>query len=390
MKFKKLTDQALAGKRVLIRVDMNVPVKNGVIGDDTRIRASLASIQHALYNGAAVILMTHLGRPTEGEPKPEDSLAPVAARLGELLNKPVPVVADWQAGLSLNAGDVVMLENVRLNKGEKKNNEDLGRAYAALCDVFVNDAFGTAHRAEASTHAVAKFAPLACAGILLAAELDALGKALEAPARPLVAIVAGSKVSTKLTILEALADKVDQLIVGGGIANTFIAAMGHAIGKSLVEPDLIDTAKKIMADARARGAEIPVPTDVVVAPAFAADAPATIKRVDAVEASDMILDIGPETAQAYAALIAKAGTVVWNGPVGVFEFDAFGKGTETLARAIAASNAFSIAGGGDTLAAVDKYGIEDRVSYISTGGGAFLEFLEGKVLPAVAALEARG
>ena len=390
MQFKKLTEQSLAGKRVLIRVDMNVPVKNGVIGDDTRIRASLPSILHCLKAGASVILMTHLGRPTEGEPKPEDSLAPVARRLSELLAQEVKVLADWQAGIDLKAGDVVMLENVRLNKGEKKNNEELGRAYAGLCDVFVNDAFGTAHRAEASTHAVAQFAPVACAGVLLAAELDALGRALEAPARPLVAIVAGSKVSTKLTILEALADKVDQLIVGGGIANTFLLAEGKNIGKSLAEADLVGEAKKVIEKIRAHGGNVPLPTDVVVAPAFAADAPATIKAVDQVGDDEMILDIGPDTAQRYAALIAKAGTVVWNGPVGVFEFDAFGHGTETLARAIAASPAFSIAGGGDTLAAVDKYGIADDVSYISTGGGAFLEFLEGKQLPAVVALQARG
>ncbi len=389
MKFKKLTDQALAGKRVLIRVDMNVPVKNGVIGDDTRIRASLASIQHALYNGAAVILMTHLGRPTEGEPKPEDSLAPVAARLGELLNKPVPVVADWQAGLSLNAGDVVMLENVRLNKGEKKNNEDLGRAYAALCDVFVNDAFGTAHRAEASTHAVAKFAPLACAGILLAAELDALGKALEAPARPLVAIVAGSKVSTKLTILEALADKVDQLIVGGGIANTFLLAEGKAIGKSLAEAELVGEAQKVIAKIKAHGGAVPLPSDVVVAPEFSENADDTLKPVSEVTKQDMILDIGPQSAQELADIVAKAGTVVWNGPVGVFEFDQFASGTQTLAKAIADSPAFSIAGGGDTLAAIAKFGVTDKISYISTGGGAFLEFLEGKEMPAVAILAER-
>ena len=389
MKFKKLTDQALAGKRVLIRVDMNVPVKNGVIGDDTRIRASLASIQHALYNGAAVILMTHLGRPTEGEPKPEDSLAPVAARLGELLNKPVPVVADWQAGLSLNAGDVVMLENVRLNKGEKKNNEDLGRAYAALCDVFVNDAFGTAHRAEASTHAVAKFAPQACAGTLLAAELDALGKALEAPARPLVAIVAGSKVSTKLTILEALADKVDQLIVGGGIANTFLLAEGKAIGKSLAEAELVGEAQKVIAKIKAHGGAVPLPSDVVVAPEFSENADDTLKPVSEVTKQDMILDIGPQSAQELADIVAKAGTVVWNGPVGVFEFDQFASGTQTLAKAIADSPAFSIAGGGDTLAAIAKFGVTDKISYISTGGGAFLEFLEGKELPAVAILAER-
>ncbi len=389
MKFKKLTDQTLAGQRVLIRVDMNVPVKNGVIGDDTRIRASLASIQHALYNGAAVILMTHLGRPTEGEPKPEDSLAPVAARLGELLGKTVPVVADWQAGLTLNAGDVVMLENVRLNKGEKKNNQDLGRAYASLCDVFVNDAFGTAHRAEASTHAVAQFAPLACAGILLAAELEALGKALEAPARPLVAIVAGSKVSTKLTILESLADKVDQLIVGGGIANTFLLAEGKAIGKSLAEAELVGEAQKVMAKIKAHGGVVPLPIDVVVAPEFSENADDTLKPVSEVTKEDMILDIGPQSAQVLADIIAKAGTVVWNGPVGVFEFDQFASGTQTLAKAIADSPAFSIAGGGDTLAAIAKFGVTDKISYISTGGGAFLEFLEGKELPAVAILAER-
>lgn len=389
MKFKKLTDQTLAGQRVLIRVDMNVPVKNGVIGDDTRIRASLASIQHALYNGAAVILMTHLGRPTEGEPKPEDSLAPVAARLGELLGKTVPVVADWQAGLTLSAGDVVMLENVRLNKGEKKNNQDLGRAYASLCDVFVNDAFGTAHRAEASTHAVAQFAPLACAGILLAAELEALGKALEAPARPLVAIVAGSKVSTKLTILESLADKVDQLIVGGGIANTFLLAEGKAIGKSLAEAELVGEAQKVMAKIKAHGGVVPLPIDVVVAPEFSENADDTLKPVSEVTKEDMILDIGPQSAQVLADIIAKAGTVVWNGPVGVFEFDQFASGTQTLAKAIADSPAFSIAGGGDTLAAIAKFGVTDKISYISTGGGAFLEFLEGKELPAVAILAER-
>jgi phosphoglycerate kinase len=389
MKFKKLTDQTLAGQRVLIRVDMNVPVKNGVIGDDTRIRASLASIQHALYNGASVILMTHLGRPTEGEPKPEDSLAPVAARLGELLGKTVPVVADWQAGLTLNAGDVVMLENVRLNKGEKKNNQDLGRAYASLCDVFVNDAFGTAHRAEASTHAVAQFAPLACAGILLAAELEALGKALEAPARPLVAIVAGSKVSTKLTILESLADKVDQLIVGGGIANTFLLAEGKAIGKSLAEAELVGEAQKVMAKIKAHGGVVPLPIDVVVAPEFSENADDTLKPVSEVTKEDMILDIGPQSAQVLADIIAKAGTVVWNGPVGVFEFDQFASGTQTLAKAIADSPAFSIAGGGDTLAAIAKFGVTDKISYISTGGGAFLEFLEGKELPAVAILADR-
>ncbi|MCG9026613.1 phosphoglycerate kinase [Laribacter hongkongensis] len=389
MQFKKLTEQSLAGKRVLIRVDMNVPVKNGVIGDDTRIRASLPSILHCLKAGASVILMTHLGRPTEGEPRPEDSLAPVARRLSELLAQEVKVIADWQAGIDLKAGDVVMLENVRLNKGEKKNNEDLGRAYAGLCDVFVNDAFGTAHRAEASTHAVAQFAPVACAGVLLAAELDALGRALEAPARPLVAIVAGSKVSTKLTILEALADKVDQLIVGGGIANTFLLAEGKNIGKSLAEADLVGEAKKVIEKIRAHGGDVPLPTDVVVAPEFSENAEDTLKNVADVTRDDMILDIGPDSARVLAEIVAKAGTVVWNGPVGVFEFEQFSHGTRTLAEAIAESKAFSIAGGGDTLSAIAKFGVTDRISYISTGGGAFLEFLEGKELPAVAMLAAR-
>lgn len=389
MQFKKLTDLALAGKRVLIRVDMNVPLKNGVIGDDTRIRASLPSIEHCLKAGASVILMTHLGRPTEGEPQPEDSLAPVAARLSELLGQAVTVAADWQAGLALAAGEVVMLENVRLNKGEKKNNEALGRAYASLCDIFVNDAFGTAHRAEASTHAVAQFAPVACAGILLAAELDALSKALLAPARPLVAIVAGSKVSTKLTILEALADKVDQLIVGGGIANTFLLAEGKTIGKSLAEADLVDDARRVIAKIRARGGDVPLPSDVVCANEFSDTATATLKNVAEVGADDMILDIGPDSAKVLADIVAKAGTVVWNGPVGVFEIEQFSHGTQALGQAIAGSAAFSIAGGGDTLAAIAKYGLTEQISYISTGGGAFLEFLEGKELPAVAMLAAR-
>ncbi|TIC78597.1 phosphoglycerate kinase [Crenobacter intestini] len=389
MQFKKLTEQALAGKRVLIRVDMNVPVKNGVIGDDTRIRASLPSILHCLKAGASVILMTHLGRPTEGEPKPEDSLSPVAARLSELLAQEVKVVADWQDGVELKAGDVVMLENVRLNKGEKKNNEDLGKAYASLCDVFVNDAFGTAHRAEASTHAVARFAPAACAGVLLSAELEALGRALQAPARPLVAIVAGSKVSTKLTILESLADKVDQLIVGGGIANTFLLAEGKNIGKSLAEADLVGEAKKVIEKIRARGGDVPLPTDVVCAPEFSENAEDTLKNVADVTRDDMILDIGPDSAKALADIVAKAGTVVWNGPVGVFEFEQFSHGTRALAEAIAESKAFSIAGGGDTLSAIAKFGVTDKISYISTGGGAFLEFLEGKELPAVAILAER-
>ncbi len=389
MQFKKLTDLPLAGKRVLIRVDMNVPLKNGVIGDDTRIRASLPSIEHCLKAGASVILMTHLGRPTEGEPKPEDSLAPVAARLSELLGQAVTVSDNWQAGLPLAAGDVVMLENVRLNKGEKKNNEALGRAYASLCDIFVNDAFGTAHRAEASTHAVAQFAQVACAGILLAAELDALGKALLAPARPLVAIVAGSKVSTKLTILQSLAKNVDQLIVGGGIANTFMLAAGLPIGKSLAEAGLVEEARAVIAAMKARGAEVPIPTDVVVAKTFAADAPSTVKAATDVADDDLILDIGPQTAKKLADQLLAAGTIVWNGPVGVFEFEAFSHGTQAIARAIAQSSAFSIAGGGDTLAAIAKYGIEKDVGYISTGGGAFLEVLEGKTLPAFEILEKR-
>lgn len=382
MQFKKLTDLDLTGKKVLIRVDMNVPVKAGQIGDDTRIRASLPTIQHCLQAGAGVILMTHLGRPTEGTVAEEDRLAPVALRLGELMGRDVPVIGSW-SGLSVQPGELVMLENIRTNLGEKKNTDELGQRYAALCDVFVNDAFGTAHRAEASTHAVAKFAPIACAGLLMAAELDALGKALANPARPLLAIVAGSKVSTKLTILEALADKVDQLIVGGGIANTFLLAEGNEIGKSLAEPDLIDQAKAVIAKIRARGGDVPLPTDVVVGQKFDANEPAVYKTLADIGPSDMIFDIGPYTASQLAHLIAEAGTIVWNGPVGVFEFDQFGTGTEALAQAIAESKAFSIAGGGDTLAAVAKYNITDKIDYISTGGGAFLEFLEGKTLPAV-------
>ena len=390
MTILRMTDLDLSGKRVLIREDLNVPIdENGRITSEQRITAALPTLKLALEKGAAVMVMSHRGRPTEGEWRPEDSLAPVAARLSELLGIEVPLVRDWVGGVPVEPGQLVLLENCRVNVGEKKDDEALAKAYAALCDVFVMDAFGTAHRAQASTHGVIRHAAVAAGGPLLMAELDALGKALDEPARPLLAIVAGSKVSTKLELLSSLVSKVDQLIVGGGIANTFIAALGHGVGKSLVEADLVETAREIMANAKARGAEIPVPTDVVVAPAFAADAPATVKPVDAVGADDMILDIGPDTAARYAAMIAEAGTVVWNGPVGVFEFDAFGKGTEALARAIAASNAFSIAGGGDTLAAVDKYGIEDGVSYISTGGGAFLEFLEGKELPAVAALAAR-
>jgi phosphoglycerate kinase len=390
MSILRMTDLDLAGKRVLIREDLNVPVDNGRITSEQRITAALPTLRRALGQGAAVMVMSHLGRPKEGSWSEADSLAPVAARLSELLGRDVPLVRDYLEGVEVSPGNIVLLENCRMNIGEKSDDDALAKQYAALCDVFVMDAFGTAHRAQASTHGVIRYAKTACGGPLLMAELDALGKALDNPARPLLAIVAGSKVSTKLELLSSLVGKVDQLIVGGGIANTFIAAEGLAVGKSLVEMDLVDTAKQIMRDAKARGAEIPVPTDVVVAPRFAADAPATIKAVDAVEGDDMILDIGPETAKRYAGMIARAGTVVWNGPVGVFEFDAFGHGTETLAHAIADSSAFSIAGGGDTLAAIDKYGVESKIDYISTGGGAFLEFLEGKELPAVAALKARG
>ncbi|MDE2407794.1 MAG: phosphoglycerate kinase [Xanthomonadaceae bacterium] len=389
MTLQRMTDLDLAGKRVLIRQDLNVPVADGRVTSDLRIVASIPTLKLALEKGAAVLVTSHLGRPKEGTWSEADSLAPVAARLSELLGFQVPLVKDYLDGVDVAPGQLVLLENCRMNVGEKADDEALSKRYAALCDVFVMDAFGTAHRAQASTHGVIRFAKQACGGPLLMAELDALDKALANPARPLLAIVAGSKVSTKLELLGNLVGKVDQLIVGGGIANTFIAALGHGVGKSLVEMDLLDTAKAIMADAHARGADIPLPLDVVVAPAFAADAPATVKPVDAVGADDMILDIGPATATRYAEIVGKAGTVVWNGPVGVFEFDAFGHGTEAVARAIAASKAFSIAGGGDTLAAVDKYGIKDAVSYISTGGGAFLEYLEGKTLPAVAALAAR-
>ena len=387
----RMSDLDLRDQRVLIREDLNVPIDdNGQITSTQRLDAALPTILAARDAGAKVMVMSHLGRPKEGQFDAESSLAPVALWLSSKLDQPVRLVADYLVnGVELAAGEVVLLENCRMNVGEGKDDDTLAKKYAALCDIFVMDAFGTAHRAQASTHGVIKYAPVAAAGPLLSAELDALGKALEHPAHPLLAIVAGSKVSTKLTLLDNLIGKVDQLIVGGGIANTFIAAMGHSVGNSLVEMDLLDAAKKVLADAKRRGAEVPMPIDVVVAPAFSAQAPATIKPVDQVGADEMILDIGPQTAELYAALIAKAGTVVWNGPVGVFEFDAFGKGTETLARAIAASNAFSIAGGGDTLAAVDKYGIADQVSYISTGGGAFLEFLEGKELPAVTALKAR-
>jgi phosphoglycerate kinase len=385
-----MSDLDLRGKRVLIREDLNVPIDDhGRITSTQRLDAALPTIEAARDAGAKVMVLSHLGRPKEGQFDEASSLAPVAAWLGNKLGKPVRLVRDYLDGVDVADGEVVVLENCRMNVGEGKDDDALAKKYAALCDIFVMDAFGTAHRAQASTHGVIKYAPVAAAGPLLSAELDALGKALENPAHPLLAIVAGSKVSTKLTLLENLIGKVDQLIVGGGIANTFIAAMGHSVGNSLVEMDLLDAAKKVLADAKRRGAEVPLPVDVVVAPEFSANAPATVKPVDQVRDGEMILDIGPETAQRYAALIAKAGTVVWNGPVGVFEFDAFGKGTETLARAIAASKAFSIAGGGDTLAAVDKYGIEKDVSYISTGGGAFLEFLEGKELPAVAALRAR-
>ena len=381
----------LAGKRVFIRADMNVPQDDaGRITEDTRIRASVPAIQMALDAGAAVMVTSHLGRPTEGEFKSADSLAPVAQRLSELLGREVKLIANWvDGGFEVAPGTVVLLENCRVNKGEKKDNDELARKMAALCDVYVNDAFGTAHRAEATTHGIAKYAPVACAGPLLAAELEALGKALNAPARPLVAIVAGSKVSTKLTILQSLADKVDHLIVGGGIANTFMLAAGLPIGKSLAEADLVGQARSIIDAMAARGASVPIPTDVVCAKEFSATAEATVKAASDVAADDMILDIGPQTAAKLAEQLAGAGTIVWNGPVGVFEFDQFGHGTETLARAIAAAKGFSIAGGGDTLAAIAKYGIADQVSYISTGGGAFLEFLEGKTLPAVDVLQQR-
>jgi phosphoglycerate kinase len=391
LNFLRLQDlvarDALRGKRVFIRADLNVPQDDaGRITEDTRIRASVPAIRAALAAGAKVMVTSHLGRPTEGEFKPEDSLAPVAARLAELLGQGVELKQNWVdgAGLeNLQAGQVVLLENVRVNKGEKKNSDELAQKMAALCDVYVNDAFGTAHRAEASTHGIAKFAPIACAGPLLAAELDALGKALGAPARPLLAIVAGSKVSSKLSILKALADKVDNLIVGGGIANTFMKAVGLNVGKSLVEAELVGEAKAIIDMMAARGAQVPIPVDVVCAKEFSPTAAATIKDVADVADDDMILDIGPKTAATLAAQIGAAGTVVWNGPVGVFEFDQFGEGTKTLAMAIANSKAFSIAGGGDTLAAIAKYDITDKIGYISTGGGAFLEFLEGKTLPAV-------
>ena len=390
MPVQKMTGLDLAGKRVLIRQDLNVPVKDGKVTSDQRIKASLPTIRHCLQQGACVMVMSHLGRPTEGQPAAEFSMRPVADYLSEVLGQPVPLVDNYlQESPTLNAGDIILLENVRFNAGEKSNDEALSRQYAALCDVYVMDAFGTAHRAQASTHGAGQFAPIACAGPLLAAELEALGKALNEPASPVVAIVGGSKVSTKLTVLDSLSEKVDQLIPGGGIANTFIAAAGYNVGNSLVETDLIPEAQRLMEQAKAQGGEIPIPVDVVCGKAFSADTPAEVKAVDQVADDDMIFDIGPQTAQQFAAIMAKAGTIVWNGPVGVFEFDQFGEGTKVLSEAIAASNAFSIAGGGDTLAAVDKYGIADRVSYISTGGGAFLEYLEGKVLPAVDMLEQR-
>ena len=386
-----MTEVPLETKRVFIRSDLNVPLDDaGRITDDTRIRASLDAYRLALSKGAALMATSHLGRPKEGEFSEADSLAPVAARLGQLLGREVPLVRDWVDGVEAKPGAMVLLENCRFNKGEKKDDEALAKKYAALCDVYVNDAFGTAHRAEATTHGVARFAKTACAGPLLANELDALGRALARPARPLVAIVAGSKVSTKLTILKSLASKVDQLIVGGGIANTFMAAAGLPIGKSLAETALLDEARQIMAMMSARGAAVPIPGDVVCGKAFAADTPAQAKKSRDVQPDDMILDIGPATANAYASILRGAGTVVWNGPVGVFEFDAFGNGTRAVAEAIAASKAFSIAGGGDTLAAIAKYGVSDKIGYISTGGGAFLEFLEGRTLPAVAILEERG
>ena len=391
MQVKKLTDLDVRGKKVFIRADLNVPQDDaGNITEDTRIRASLPSIQYCLDNGAAVMVTSHLGRPTEGTVGPDDTLAPVAVRLGQLLHRPVRLVADWvEGGFELKPGEVVLLENCRCNKGEKKDNEELAKKMAALCDVYVNDAFGTAHRAEATTHGIARFAPVACAGILMGAEIDALGKALQSPQRPLVAIVGGSKVSSKLTILKSLADKVDQLIVGGGIANTFLLASGKRIGESLAEPELVKEAQIIMDMMRERGADVPLPVDVVVADEVSALARANRIPVDEVSAHDRILDVGPKTAAKLAEIIAHAGTIVWNGPVGVFEHNQFAGGTKMMASAIAHSEAFSIAGGGDTLAAIAKFHIADDIGYISTGGGAFLEFLEGKTLPAIAALEAR-
>ena len=391
MKFLRLSDLPLAGRRVFIRADLNVPQDDaGNITEDTRIRATLPGIKHALAAGAAVMVTSHLGRPTEGSLQPRDTLAPIAQRLSEMLGQPVRLIQDWvDGGFTVKPGEVVLLENCRGNKGEKKNDDTLARKMAALCDVYVNDAFGTAHRAEATTHGIAKYAPVACAGPLMAAELDSLGKALEKPARPLLAIVAGSKVSSKLTILKSLASKVDQLIVGGGIANTFMLATGMCIGKSLAEPDLVGEAQTIIDIMKSRGAQVPLPVDVVVADDLSVLARANPIEATAVRGDDLILDVGAKTARIFADLIAKAGTIVWNGPVGVFEYDQFAGGTKAIAQAIAASKAFSIAGGGDTLAAVAKYRIADKVSYISTGGGAFLEFLEGKKLPAVEVLELR-
>ncbi len=390
MSFLRMNELDLGGKRVLIRADLNVPQdKDGGITDDTRIRASLAGIRAAVDAGAAVMVMSHLGRPKEGELRPIDSLAPVATRLGALLGTTVELKQDWVDGVDVSPGQVVMLENCRVNKGEKADDETLSRKMAALCDIYVNDAFATSHRAQASTHGVARFAPIACAGPLMSAELEALSRALKEPARPLVAIVAGSKVSTKLTVLDELARKVDQLIVGGGIANTFLLAKGWNVGKSLVETDLVAEARKIMDTAAGRGANVPLPVDVVCAREFSAEAKASVKKVDAIEDEDMILDFGPASAKRLAELMAGAGTIVWNGPLGVFEFDQFGEGTKTLAHAIADSKGFSIAGGGDTVAAIVKYGVSDKIDYISTAGGAFLEFLEGRQLPAVEILERR-
>lgn len=384
----RMQDLDLSGKRVLIREDLNVPVSDGAVTSDARIRAAIPTIRKAQEAGAAVMLMSHLGRPSEGQFDAASSLAPVAERLAEILGSPVPLVADWIDGVDIEPGQVVLLENVRFLRGEKSCDDVLSKRMAALCDIFVMDAFGTAHRAQASTYGVARFAPIACAGPLLSAELEALGKALKSPARPLIAIVGGSKVSTKLTVLESLAAVVDQLIVGGGIANTFIAAAGYPVGKSLHEADMLDTARRLMGQDSAASA-VPLPVDVVVAKEFSASATASVKQLGDVSSDDLILDIGPKTAASFAALIRKAGTVIWNGPVGVFEFDQFGDGTRVLAEAIASSNAFSLAGGGDTLAAIDKYGVSEGISYISTGGGAFLEFVEGKKLPAVDILERR-
>ena len=389
MKVLRMTDTDLRNKRVLIREDLNVPVHDGVVTSDARIRAALPTIRYALDQHAKVFIMSHLGRPEEGKFEESLSLQPVAVRLSELLGKPVPLRKDWLDGVDCPAGSAVLCENVRFNKGEKKDDEELARRMAQLCEVFVMDAFGTAHRAEASTHGVARFAPVACAGPLLVGELEALERALQDPARPLVAVVGGSKVSTKLMVLESLLERVDMLIVGGGIANTFLAATGIDVGKSLCETDMLDVARRLMDKARARGAEIPLPTDLVVAREFASTAHADVRSVREVGPEEMILDIGPDSADHYAALLQQAGTVVWNGPVGVFEFEQFGEGTRTIAQAIARSKAFSLAGGGDTLAAIEKYGVEDSISYISTGGGAFLEFVEGKRLPAVAVLEER-